>query len=140
MTLGRTNVAKQKQKTEIYVFPPFMWFHIPVWGKQLFLCSIEKSKTKKTSGNPGCDFFPMPYVWSIYALIRHLFMVPSTNQLSPEKHEKSHFHSVTTYLTATVTSARYVKQKMKTNYGKSGNCSNSPLGSKNIHWRRVFNF
>lgn len=29
----------------------------------------------------------MPYVWSIYALIRHIFMVSSTNQLSPEKHE-----------------------------------------------------
>lgn len=61
MTLGRTNAAKQKQNTEIYVFPHFIGFHIPVGGKQLFLWNIEKNK-QKNSGNPGCDFLPMPYV------------------------------------------------------------------------------
>lgn len=48
--------------------------------------SVEH-RVKPVSCNPGCNSLPMPYVWSVYDFIEHIFVVPSTNQLSPEKHE-----------------------------------------------------
>lgn len=55
---------------------------------------MEDRKIPTISYNPSCDLLPVPYVWSIYDFIRDVLMVPSINQLSPEKHEKSHFNWV----------------------------------------------